>query len=65
MRLNAGGHLEADPDVAPVVARIVSMKAQGASLRAIAEALNASHTPGPTSAPWNPMTVSGVVKRSQ
>ena len=60
MRRAADGRLEPDPEAAATVARIVRMRAQGASLRTIASALNADHTPGRT---WNPMTVSGVVKR--
>ncbi len=61
MRRAADGRLEADPEAAATVARIVRMRAQGASLRAIAAALNADHTPGRT---WNQETVRGVVKRS-
>jgi DNA invertase Pin-like site-specific DNA recombinase len=57
------GHLRPDPATAATVARILSMKDQGATLRAIAAALNADHVPGPTGKPWNLMTVSNLVKR--
>ncbi|MDD5305518.1 MAG: recombinase family protein, partial [Elusimicrobia bacterium] len=64
MRHDAEGRLEPDPATAGTVSRILRLRGEGASLRAIAEALNADHVPGPTSAPWNPMTVSGVVRRA-
>lgn len=64
MRTDAEGRLEADPATAGTVARILALRAKGASLRAIADALNAGHVPGPTRSPWNPMTISGVVKRN-
>lgn len=57
------GHLRPDPATAGTVARILSMKDQGATLRAIAAALNADHVPGPTGKLWNLMTVSNLVKR--
>jgi DNA invertase Pin-like site-specific DNA recombinase len=59
------GRLQPDLATAGTVARILAMKAQGATLRAIAEALNADHVAGPTKAKWNLMTVSNLVKRTQ
>lgn len=58
------GRLVPDETTAAVVGRIVSMKAQGATLRAIAEALNVAGTPGPTSKAWNLMSVSNLLKRA-
>ena len=65
MRPDEKGHLEPDPTVAPVVARILRLRGQGASLRGIAQALNADHVPGRTAAAWNAETVRGVVNRNK
>jgi site-specific DNA recombinase len=62
-RTRADGRLEPDPAMAGTVARILRLRAQGASLRAIAAALNADEVPGPTKARWNAETINGVVKR--
>lgn len=57
------GRLEADRATADVVARILRLRGEGAPLRAIADALNADHVPGPTGGAWNLMTVSNLLKR--
>lgn len=62
-RFDADGRLRPDPATAGTVARVLSMKAQGATLRAIADALNSDGIPGPTGGVWNFMTISNLVKR--
>ena len=57
------GSLRPDPAVAEVVARILRLRVQGTTLRAVADALNADGIPGPTGKPWNLMTVSNILKR--
>lgn len=57
------GRLEAVESEAPVVERILARHAAGASLRAIAAELEADGIPTRTGKTWNPMTVSGIVKR--
>ena len=58
------GRLKAESTEKPTVDRILSLRAQGATLRAVVDALNADGIPGPTGKPWNQMTVSNIVKRA-
>ncbi len=62
-RLGADGRLEPVASETPIVERILARHAAGASLRAVAAELNADAVPTRTGKPWNPMTVSGIVKR--
>ena len=62
-RLGSDGALEAVEAEAPIVERILARHASGASLRAIAAELNADAVPTRTGKAWNPMTISGIVKR--
>lgn len=57
------GVLAADPEEAPVVERIVALRASGATLRAIAATLNAEGVPARGGHGWNQMTISNIVKR--
>lgn len=57
------GALEANPEEAPVVERIVALRAAGATLRAIAATLNAEGVPARGGHGWNQMTISNIVKR--
>lgn len=62
-RTGAEGLLEAVPEEAAVVERIVAMRAKGASLRAVAAALNTDAVPTRTGAPWAAGTILKVVRR--
>lgn len=62
-RTGADGHLEPVPKETPVVERIVAMKAERASLRAIAAALNAAAVPTRTGARWAAGTILKVLRR--
>lgn len=62
-RIGAAGVLEADPAEAPVVDRILALRASGATLRAIAAALNADEVPARGGRGWNQMTISKIEKR--
>jgi DNA invertase Pin-like site-specific DNA recombinase len=63
LRTGAGGLLEAVPEEASVVERIVRMRAEGASLRAIAAALSADGVPTRTGARWAAGTILKVLRR--
>lgn len=62
-RIGADGRLERVDSETPVVERILRLHADGTSLRAIAAELEADGVPTRTGKAWNPMTVSGIVKR--
>ncbi len=63
-RIGSEGTLEANPDETPVVDRIVSLRASGATLRAVAETLNAEGVPSREGRGWNQMTISKIEKRT-
>jgi DNA invertase Pin-like site-specific DNA recombinase len=63
-RIGGDGHLAAEPSEMPTVGRIKAMRASGASLRAVAAALNAGAVPTRTGKAWNAMTVSNIEKRA-
>ncbi len=64
-RTGADGRLESVPEEAPVVERIAAMKAQGASLRAVAAALNHDRIPTRSGRPWNAQTVLKILGREK
>jgi site-specific DNA recombinase len=55
------GALQPDPDQAPVVRRIFRLRDEGATLRAIAEALTDDGVPAPTGGTWQASTVRYVL----
>jgi site-specific DNA recombinase len=63
-RVAPDGTLQPEPAEAPTVARILDLRRSGASLRAVADALNAEGVRGPGGRPWNLMTVLNVAKRA-
>ena len=52
-----------NPEEAPVVERIVALRASGATLRAIAATLNAEGVPARGGHGWNQMSISNIAKR--
>jgi site-specific DNA recombinase len=59
-----GGKLESVASEAPIVERIRSRRAAGASLRAIVAELNADAVPTRTGKPWNAQTIANIEKRA-
>jgi DNA invertase Pin-like site-specific DNA recombinase len=64
-RIGEDGRLEPVAAEQPVVDRILARSGEGASLRTIAAELNADEVPSRSGRPWNPMTISKVVKRAK
>lgn len=62
-RTGADGRLEPEPAETPTVERILRLRADGASLRGIADHLNSAGVLGRSLRTWNAMTVSAVIKR--
>ena len=62
-RIGPDGTLEEHPDESPVLARIAALRASGATLRAVAEALDAEGVPARGGRGWNAMTVSKIERR--
>jgi DNA invertase Pin-like site-specific DNA recombinase len=62
-RIGPNGTLEEEPTEAPVLARIAALRASGATLRAVAETLDAEGVPARGGRGWNQMTVSKIEKR--
>lgn len=56
--------LVANPDESPIVARILSREAEGASVRQIAAELNAEGIPAKRGGQWRPETVARVIRRA-
>jgi len=57
------GRLRPVKSEAPTVARILALRRSGASLRSIADALNAGRVPTRSGRPWNPQQVLLIVRR--
>lgn len=64
-RKGMDGRLEPVEDEAPTLARILSHRSKGASLQAIANALNADAIPTRSGKPWNVQTISNILKRAR
>jgi DNA invertase Pin-like site-specific DNA recombinase len=64
-QLGEDGNLVAVPSETPVIDRIKTRKAQGASLRTIAAELNAEEVPTRSGRPWNAQTVNAIVGRAE
>lgn len=61
-RRGEDGHLEPDPERAPVVRRIVTEALEGRSLRSIAQGLTADGVPAPRGNRWAASTVSKILR---
>lgn len=63
-RLGLDGSLEPVEAEQPVIAQMVTMRRQGASLRMVVRTLEAEGVPTRAGTPWNPTTVSAILARA-